>query len=742
VKSPLSCLIVCLSCLSALPGLAGDITWKTIGPGGGGWIQSLACDPGDPNVIYLGCDVGGFYVSRDAGRSWTIHNDGLNDYYIQSIAVHPRTSDIIVLGAAGGIFKSTDGGRSWQWKRAGFPEPQRYAFSAPIGAVAFDPTQPNVLYAGLGRPREGKDGTGQVYKSEDTGETWKLVTPEGTLDPQAVVSDLKVAPDGSYVLVATDKGLYRSADGGTTWRACNQGLGHTRVRCLAIAPSRPRVVYCTLVTIARDDEPWNGGVYRSDDGGRTWAPRCQGLATSVGKATEAAQMTSNYAQIAVDPRNPEVVYVGDWAWVSAGVYKTTDGGRNWTRVTDHYTARKNMDYGWLTQWGPSVECLAISPGRPDQVVFGTSGMVYLSDNGGASWQQRYCRQFPDGRFAGTGLEVTCPLGVVADPFEARRRYFRFMDIGLLISDDLGQTFRTSHEGLKDAGNCFALAFDPTDRQKLWAATGQWGWNEGFISRSTDRGKTWALVGSPDSGLPNAQVQCLLVDPASPPGRRVLYATSAEHGLYRSSDDGATWAPINAGLPEAAAKQPCRLVMDPHDSRHLRVALGGNPVSGSGLYETTDGATTWTKVSVEAPFADLQDLRADPANFDTLYVCQRETYDRSLDPPQLFPGGLFKSTDGGRTWARVYDNPFVSCVAINPTKPGVLYLGTTDHPYHDSNRAAGVWKSSDGGQTWEQEITGLSHTNLSGLSVDPADPSRLYACTGGNGVFVGLDRAVK
>lgn len=739
-----------LSSLTALPPhpAGHDITWTNFGPGGGGWIQSIAFDPQDPNVIYLGCDVGGFYISRDAGRSWTIQNTGLNDYWVECIAVHPQDSSIILLGMEGGIFKSTDRGKTWQWKREGFPEPRRYSFAAPIGALCFDPANPDILYAGIGRPRRQKEGKGHIYNSQDCGETWHLITPEGTLDPEAIISDIEVSPGGEYILAASNKGVYRSEDGGQSWTPCNRGLPHTYVQEVAIASSSPSVVYCTLQTTARDDETWNGGVCRSEDRGATWTWRSEGLDTHVAKRDKPAPMNSMYREIVVDLRDPQTAYVGGQSWVSAGVWKTTDGGLNWSRNSWHFSDKINMDRGWITHWGPSVKCLSISLVNPDMLVFGSSGQVYLTDDAGKTWDQRYCREFEDGRFTGTGLEVTCMFDVVPDPFDANRVYFCFYDIGLLISDDRGKTFRNSNKGMKFRGNCFTLAFDPDDHNKLWATTGQWGSNQGDVCRSEDRGETWTVVGKPETGLPNGQTRCLLMDPTSPRGNRTLYVTCNGHGIYKSEDDGASWRAVNKGLPEPAVKHPCRIVMNPEDTEHLRVALGGNPPSGSGIYQTRNGGENWTSVGQTilsgspAPFADLKDFRADPSDFDTLYICQRQKYDRSLDPPVQFPGGLFKSTDGGRTWEMIFEYHFTSCIAVSPFDSNILYVGTTDHPYHDANWAEGVLKSTDGGKTWQQEVDGLTCWNISCISIDPRDASRLYIGVGGNGGFVGIDAAAR
>jgi photosystem II stability/assembly factor-like uncharacterized protein len=714
-----------------------DVTWTLAGPGGGGWIQSIAWHPHEPDTLYVGCDVGGFYYSTDAGRSYEIRNTGLRNYFVECIAPHPTERDVILLGTEGGVYRTEDRGLHWERMGQGFPPIERYRFSAPIGALCYDPANADVCYAGLGRPRWGRDGSGTILRSDDGGRSWRNVT-EGQIPGDAIVSDIEVQPGNSRtILAATTAGVCRSDDAGQTWRPSSDSLPHKQTCELAFAASQPNVVYVSLRTTARGEQTWDGGVYRSGDAGRTWrAANGRGMPMQLGRPNQPSEMTSGIKEIAVDPRDADVVYAGSTAWVTDGVYKTTDGGGVWERVAyrgDH------MAYGWLTEWGPTAQCMALSAADPVCVAFGTSGHVFVTDNAGGFWEQRYCRTSPDGRFAGTGLEVTCLNRVVADALRPDRLYACFMDIGLLRSEDAGSTWRRLHEGMQHDGNCFAVLVDPQAPQAIWAATGEWGRNVGLICRSDDEGTTWTPTGTPETGLPNGQNRWLLMDPRSPVGARRLLCTSNGNGLCQSRDGGRSWSSLNGDMAFRAVADPRALLMDPADPGHLIAAFGGSPENGSGVYESRDAGLTWQRVNAEPLFNNITDLAADPRDFATLYLTAREQRDNATG--RQFAGGVYKSADAGRTWERLLDYHFVDCVAVHPAVPGVLYVGTTDHPYHDDYVAEGVLKSADGGRTWAKVNDGLSLLNISTLAIDPHDPARLYAGSGGNALFLGRDRTL-
>src|SRR6266540_3134914 len=117
--------------------------WTSIGPGGGGWIMAVAPSPHRENEVWLGGDIQGIFQSQDNGARWTIHNDGLRDYWIETFLFHPADPNIIYAGGTSGVYKSVDGGISWSWLREGFPPVSDSTWSAPVSALAIDPSNPD-----------------------------------------------------------------------------------------------------------------------------------------------------------------------------------------------------------------------------------------------------------------------------------------------------------------------------------------------------------------------------------------------------------------------------------------------------------------------------------------------------------------------------------------------------------------------------------------------------------------------
>ena len=216
-------------------------------------------------------------------------------------------------------------------------------------------------------------------------------------------------------------------------------------------------------------------------------------------------------------------------------------------------------------------------------------------------------------------------------------------------------------------------------------------------------------------------------------------TCKEYGIYESQDGGRQWSCINGDLPASAIGSPAALILDANDSRRLTVALGGPSQKGGGIYTTADGGKTWRRLHGDVPFADIECVVRDPQQQDLLYLGAREYYDHKAR--RLHQGGLYKSTDGGRTWICVLEDRFVKAVAVNPADSRVIYAGTNDHPFHDDSVPAGLLKTSDGGVTWHKENRGLSLRKILSITVDPRDPSRIYVGTSGNSAQIGKDSAV-
>lgn len=693
-----------------------NLNWRSIGPGGGGWIQSIQWGRFAPGRLLVGCDVGGFYLSENAGRSYEMRNRGLPNMFIETIAEHPRDPDVLFLGSRGGIFKSTDRGKTWSAPRTGLPPVSGSRHTVPISKFAFAPGNPDRIYAAVGQPRTREGRCGQLWRSDDGGDSWKMIVQNG-LPADLSLFDLSVDPScGEKLLASSDRGVWRSDDGGVNWSPSSGGLPlHLRTRRLARCAARPDVVYVTLRQKG-GETPWSAGVWRSDDGGRTWTERSGNLRRVSGKPGCDDNLCTWTDCLAVDPEDPDTVWTAGASWWCTGVFKSTDGGATWRD-----TFPKKLR-GWITFWGVSATCFALSPRDPRRLAFGTSGAVFVTEDGGATWAQRYSQDRADGALAGTGLEVTCLHTIVPSRHAKGKFYLGYFDIGLLVTEDGGRTMRRVMTGVPSAhiNSCFALAEAPDDPAKVWAGFGSWGGNQpGIVARSDDGGRTWNACTNAVSGWRGSRPADIVVT-----GRAGHYRllTAGRDGLMVSRDEGATWRLADAGFPEAA-----RVRRIARTARVLYAAVDGTDETPSAVYAHA-AAGGWKRLTpASMRIGAVQQLVAEG---DRVLVTARGQWRANIRESRS--GGAWLSTDAGATWKKVVSDRFCGAALLSR---GAAFVALSDHPYHDRSVGGGVLFSRDDGATWAVlDGPGLHNWNPTALAVDPYNPRALWVGTGGNSIF--------
>jgi photosystem II stability/assembly factor-like uncharacterized protein len=711
---------VCVAALLACGMGQARAEWTSLGPGGGGWLWSLAVAPDEGGTVYVGCDVGGLYRSSDHGATWVRANQGLQNLYVQAIAFDPVDPATVYVGTRGGVHKSTDRGDHWALKRAGFPEIETWGISAAVAAVAVDPRDRRRVFAGIGEPRTGrleKGRRGGLYVSHDGAETWEFVASPPELTPAQVFSFAFDPAAQGVVVAATSGGVFGSTDGGTTWSRSSDGLPAGLTMEIAADGGTPGVFYATFA----DEDPKTGGVARSADGGRSWEV-----------VTSGTGRDWRYWRLATAPGRAGLVYAA--LREGPGILKSTDGGRTWTRVT----REENVHSAWFGR-GFIATALALDPTDPERLYYGNDMDLYATTDDGGAWRQvatdlvRPATPEAPAAWCGRGLETTCSSTLAVAAGEASMLYLGYWDTGLWTSADGGRSFTWSTQWM-GYGKAAAVAVDPELPWRAWVAYGS-NYGPHRIFRTDDYGRDWRLVGYEDTGLPPGAVWALQPDPHSPPEQRVVYATVDGHGIFRSEDAGESWRPVGEGLIEPPAFTS--LAIDPTDSRRLFVGVrfgrkDGETLRG-GVYRSLDAGATWQGVGdiPERPRVVIA-----PSNPQVVYVGER-------DYSSVGRGGVYRSADGGETWRLMAERlddglgnlprTYVAALAVDPRDADHVYATSVDESY-DLSCGKGVFESRDGGATWHPLNKGLSHWNVHNLLIDPTDADRLYAGTGGNGFF--------
>ncbi len=690
------------------PGLYGEMHWRNIGPFRGGRTRAAAGVPGRPNVFFAGVVNGGVWKTDDYGRTWTPIFDQEATQSIGAIAVAPSDPSILYvasgeglqrpdLSVGDGIYRSTDGGKSWT--HLGLRDGQQ------IPALAVDPRNAQRLFAAvLGHPYGANSERG-IFLSQDGGATWKKVL---YVDENTGGSDVQLDPSNPDVVYASmwevrqgpwefgneysgaHGGLFVSRDGGATWHKLTHGLPPDLSQIyVAPAPSNPHRLYATTATATAL------GIYRSDDGGESWA-----RATT--DARPAMRIGGGDLPVPkVDPKNADIVYSA-----SVVTWRSEDGARTWTGVKG-------------APGGDDYQNIWINPEHPYIILLVGDQGAAVSVNRGRTWSSWYNQ--PTAQLYHVSADNSFPYRVCGGQQESG---------SVCISsrgNDGAITFREWHPvGVIEYGYA---APDPLNNDIVYGA------GRGEVSKfHWSTGQVEMVTPSPlrDDKYRADRTQPILFSPVNP--HRLFYAANV---VFESTDGAQTWHEISPDLTRPHSGVPASLgSMAAKDARadsqrgvvyalapsfHNESTLWAGTDDGL-VWVTHDAGRNWTNVTPPelTPWSKVTQIEASHSDEQSAYASVSRFRVDDLRPY------IYRTHDGGKTWRAIVGglprNAPVNTVREDPATPGLLYAGTEN----------GVWVSFDDGDRWQPLQMNLPHTSVRDLWIHEDD---LIAATHGRSFWI-------
>ncbi len=663
-------------------GTFGGLALRGIGPAvTSGRIIDLAVDSKQPGTWYVAVASGGVWKTTNGGATFNPIFDGQASYSIGCITIDPNNHLVIWVGSGennsqrsvaygDGVYKSMDGGKTWA--NMGLKSSEH------IGKIVVDPNDSNTVYVAAQGPLWSPGGDRGLYKTTDGGKTWKAVL---TIGENTGVTDLVMDPRDSNVLYAAsyqrrrhvwtlinggpESAVHKSTDGGATWKKLSAGLPKEEMGRigLAIAPSAPDTVYA-LVEAARG----SGGFFRSRDGGASWEKR--------GKYnTGSAQY---YQELFVDPNDADRLYSMD-----VFLQTTDDAGKTWRNLGERF---KHVDN----------HALWIDPAFTDHLLVGCDGGLYETWDRGATWIFK------------PNLPVTQFYRVSVD----NDKPFYNVYGGTQDNFSLGGPSRTiTNHGIRNedwfvtnGGDGFETVVDPEDPNILYAESQ----HAGIVRFDRKSGEIVDI--QPQSALGDDALRWNWDSPLmiSPHSHTRLYL--AAQRLFRSDDRGDTWRPVSADLTRQIDRNKLKVMGKVWSvdsvAKNASTSFYGNIVSltespskegvlyigtDDGLVQvTSDGGANWRKVeSFPGVPANtyVSDLDASAHDADTVYAAFDNHKMGDFKPYAL------KSTDQGKSWVSIAGNlperGTVYALAEDPVDRNLLFAGTE----------FGAFFSPDAGKTW-------------------------------------------
>ncbi|KPK82875.1 MAG: hypothetical protein AMJ81_08985 [Phycisphaerae bacterium SM23_33] len=727
---------------------AGQGKWESIGIGGGGGIFVPSSSPHDPKLIFCASDMSGVYRSTDGGRTWRmLHWRQLSSAISCAVAFDPSNENVLycVPGPyAGQVLKvSRDKGLTWQPLCDG----QAWEKLGQVGRIDVSPDG-KILFLATAK--------GSV-RSDDGGKTWTQVKGIETTVHRFFFP--RVVADLEAWYVGTVRGVFGSYDRGRTWNSCGPIPGEKLHDFCGGADSRTgrAVLYCSVP--GRDDSgKFAGGIFRSEDRGATWQSAMgAGINTSIGRHGPIGRTVPDYPFLGMAANQTDTVYTfgygtGTIPPYSSTVYRTDDGGRSWKRVLagPRYAKGRNVELSWINYergWSSGVLSYSVNPRHKDVLHYSTGMEIFVTYDGGRRWRQAYTRFADRGapdrgkRWSGVGLEMTTTWRFVFDPHDRNRCYICYTDIGFARSLDRGKSWYNSPTGSPWSNTFYDIAFDRAKPGLIYAACAyehdipSWKMagtvaGGGGVCISTDYGKLWhpSATGMPAKGACTA----VELDPKSPPEKRTLYAAMYGGGVYKSTDAAGSWKPVNTGLKTETNDHFTDLKL--HADGTLFALCGAKsksryePAAYGGLFKSTDGGESWADLTEQLKLYLPYGFDVHPTDSRIIYLCV------SAVPRRHETAGVYKSTDGGSTWTKLkIDWPaggpsyvHAKYPSVDPYRPQRVWVSTGTH---------GLLVTNDGGLSWK-EIKGVPFGGINRVTVDPLDHETIWCSSFGGGIWRG------
>ena len=694
---------------------------RNIGPAlMAGRIADIAIVQDHPSIWYVAVGSGGVWKTVNAGTTWTPVFDHQTSYSIGAIGLDPHNMNNVWAGTGenvggrhvgygDGIYHSLDGGKTW--KNMGLKASEH------IGKIIVDPEDANTVYVAAQGPLWSRGGERGLYKTTDGGKSWKNVLSAG---PWTGVTDVVMDPRNhkrlyaatwqhqrtmaAYIGGGPETAIYKSEDGGESWTRLKTGLpkGNMGKIGLAISPQKPDVVYAAIELNRR-----KGGVWRSTDRGASWK--------KMSKAVGGGTGPHYYQEIYASPHKFDKLYL-----VSNTTQVSEDGGKTWHNLNNKY---KHVD----------DHAIAFRADDPDYILIGNDGGLYESFDGEKTW--RFINNMPITQFYKVAVDDSRP--------------FYFVYGGTQDNNSQGGPSRTDNvHGIRNSDWFVTLfadghqsATEPGNPDIMYAE-----WQEGNLVR-VDR-TTGEIVHIQPQAAPGEPMERFNWDApivvSSHDPKRIYYASQR---LWRSDDRGDSWQALSGDLTRNENRMllPVMgrqwswdsgwdfLAMSKYNTI---TAIAESPLDENILYVGTDdglirasrdGGKSWSRIEVSSlpggpKTAFVNNLYADLYDANTVYA--------ALDAHKYgdFKPYLYKSTNGGKSWKSITGNlparHIVWRVVQDEEKPGLLFAGTE----------FGIFFTVDGGGKWIKLTGGAPTIAFRDLTIQRREHD-LVAASFGRGFFI-------